>query len=62
MANVKHDANPKAESAQKRRERLAAELRSNLTKRKAQVRARARPENATDDAAPEPTGSDETNR
>jgi hypothetical protein len=44
------------ETAEQRRTRLAAELRANLQKRKAQARARARQK--ADDAPQPPAGSD----
>ena len=62
MPDGKQAANPKAESAQRRRERLASELRSNLAKRKTQVRARASQSAAPDDSGSEPASSEDADR
>jgi hypothetical protein len=55
----------KSESARARQERLAAQLRANLQKRKAQARARrsdAADRRAGDAAAPRAPGADERKR
>jgi len=50
MSDQRPGRTPSRESAQARRERLAAELRANLHKRKAQARARAAAEKPDDTA------------
>ena len=48
----------KIENAEQRRQRLAAQLRANLTKRKAQARARAQPDVAQSEVAQSEAGGD----
>ena len=66
MQDAKKGATPKTGSAGKRRERAAAELRSNLAKRKALARARARHDDPTDEIAPaaasEPASGEDSGR
>ncbi len=50
MPDAREGTRQRAESAEARRERLAAELRANLKKRKAQARARSREDTAQSEA------------